>query len=240
MLQRVRPESLVTKVYQAIKGAILENRFVAGQELSIEGLAQELGVSSTPVREALARLNADGLVELVPNKRPYVTPITDGEIHQIYEVRKVLEPYAVSIIVEKLGRDSTLEERLLMLENKIKRVQRRLSSEGTSFPLALYDEYIEADHALQNLIAEGVGEGLLQKIVVIINSYVFRLRLFPQTASRSSKIMRMKKVCAEHLEIIEATLNNDQCGVIDAITRHLENGEARTLHAFKEKGRGRE
>jgi len=229
-LQRVRSESLVTKAYETIKEAILENRFVAGRELSIEGLAQELGVSSTPVREALARLNADGLMELMPNRKPVVAGITNEEIHQVCEIRKHLEPYVMSILLREISTDQTLKESLIKLKQDIECLLGALSNKDLA--PELYEKYIKADHRLQNIMAEGIREGLLRKILELVNNYVFRLRLFPERASENVQVQRMEEVCLEHLAIVNALLDGDMRGVGELVVKHLINGEARTLNTL--------
>lgn len=109
MLEQVTTETLQEKAYEAIKDSIMRNDFLPGQPLSVDELARDLGVSPTPVREALTRLSGDGLVERARNKIACVAEITEDDVHQTYEVRKLLEPYATSLVAKKLKSDSALK-----------------------------------------------------------------------------------------------------------------------------------
>ena len=106
MLEQVTTETLQEKAYIAIRDSIIKNDLLPGHPLSIDKLAKDLGVSPTPVREALTRLSADGLVERVRNRTALVARITAEDVHQVYEVRKLLEPYAVSLVAKELSINS--------------------------------------------------------------------------------------------------------------------------------------
>ena len=80
----------------AIRESILAGRIPAGARIAELDLARQLSVSRTPIREALSRLAAEGLVELSPNRGARVASWTSGELREIFEVRLRLEPYAVS------------------------------------------------------------------------------------------------------------------------------------------------
>jgi len=88
-------------VYKEIKDKILKNQLFPGDKLIEMDIAAELGVSRTPVREALKRLEEDGLVNNYPRKSYVVSKISMKEARNLYIVRKALEPLAVEILAEK-------------------------------------------------------------------------------------------------------------------------------------------
>jgi DNA-binding GntR family transcriptional regulator len=92
------PRSTTTSdlVVDAIRSAILAGRFAPGQTLVERRLAEELGVSKTPVREALIALSAAGLVTITPNRGTVVRSLAAEDVRQAYEVRALLEPWAVA------------------------------------------------------------------------------------------------------------------------------------------------
>jgi len=86
-----RPNQVREAVYGHLKALLLSGRFAPGERLSEPLLAKELGVSRTPVREALMRLSEEGLVELVPGKGARVRAFTPEEVEEVYGVRALLE-----------------------------------------------------------------------------------------------------------------------------------------------------
>jgi DNA-binding GntR family transcriptional regulator len=103
--ERLRVESVVDLVYAAVRGRILEGDLPRGTRLRQEALAEELGVSRTPLREALRRLAAEGFVEFRPNRGVEVAYITREGARAAYEARLVLEPGAARLAAERRPRD---------------------------------------------------------------------------------------------------------------------------------------
>jgi DNA-binding GntR family transcriptional regulator len=87
---------LVDRVYDSIKAAIQDGRIKPGQRLVQDALARQLGISRSPVREAIVRLGQEGFIHLEPHRGAIVRPITDREMDQIYQVRLLLEPFAAA------------------------------------------------------------------------------------------------------------------------------------------------
>lgn len=94
--------SATDHVLDAVRTAILAGELAAGETLRQEDLAERLGVSRMPVREAIKRLYAEGLVEILPSRRVLVAELSRGEIEDIYDMRAVLEPLAVRLAVPRL------------------------------------------------------------------------------------------------------------------------------------------
>ena len=87
---------LVDRVYERIKEAIQDGRIKPGQRLIQDALARQLGISRSPVREAIVRLGQEGFIHLEPHRGAVVRPVTDREMDQIYQVRQLLEPFAAA------------------------------------------------------------------------------------------------------------------------------------------------
>src|SRR5687768_296962 len=86
-----------------LRELILHGEFVAGARLGEVELAERLGVSRTPVREALARLASEGLVEIVPNRGARVSSWTVGELEEVFDLRAALEPRLTALAVPHAG-----------------------------------------------------------------------------------------------------------------------------------------
>ena len=98
--------NLTTRVYAQIRSDILSGRYSIGEAVTELGLAKELHVSRTPVREALRQLELEELVEITPNKGAVVTGITAEDIQDIYEIRSLIEGMAA----ERAAKEATDED----------------------------------------------------------------------------------------------------------------------------------
>lgn len=85
------PPSLTSRAYEALRAAITSRGLPPGQKLSVPALARQLNVSRTPVKEALVRLEQEGLVATIPHRGPFVAFLGADDVREIYEVREVLE-----------------------------------------------------------------------------------------------------------------------------------------------------
>jgi DNA-binding GntR family transcriptional regulator len=95
------PESKSSAVYLELRGRILSAALAPGTAINQEQLAGELGVSTTPLREALRRLESDGLVTLLAHREAVVSPLDPTELAAVYEVRASLDPLAAALAAER-------------------------------------------------------------------------------------------------------------------------------------------
>lgn len=96
-----RPKSLTDLAVERIRSTIIEGRFALGAQLSEAALASSLGISKTPVREALFQLKLEGLVEVHPQRGTYVFEISEGEVREVCAFRELIETAALAKAVEK-------------------------------------------------------------------------------------------------------------------------------------------
>lgn len=99
-------QSLSDRIYEYLKEGIVTNSFKPGDRLEEQGLADSLNVSRTPVREALGRLGADGLVTILPRRGALVVSLSPKDIKDIYDVREALEVLAIELGIQKLNDQS--------------------------------------------------------------------------------------------------------------------------------------
>lgn len=104
-LDAATPQQKAVTVYEDIRARIIGGRLECGTWLRAEALADELGVSRTPVREAFRQLHADGLVELIPNRGARVAMISDDDLEATYELHALLEGYGARRAAETGGAD---------------------------------------------------------------------------------------------------------------------------------------
>jgi DNA-binding GntR family transcriptional regulator len=139
-------------VARILRDAILAGQFKPGQPLRERLLADELGISRTPIREALFILQGEGLVDLIPNRGATVRAITARDIAQIYALRAVLEAHAA-----RLAAESHTDRQLAQLEDAYARL-RRLGPRSSSADQA------HADLFFHNCISAATGSDLVQTI----------------------------------------------------------------------------
>ena len=236
MLEQVTTETLQEKAYEAIKDSIMRNDLLPGQPLSIDELARSLGVSPTPVREALTRLSGDGLVERARNRTACVAEITEDDVHQTYEVRKLLEPYAASLVAKRLSINPNLEESLREIKEEAEEIQETLAT-TISLTSSQYEAYLGIDLRLQEVILGVLSDTLLGKVFSFVGSHALRIRSFAEASADPLRGEALHDTNREHLVIIEALLDKDSERTQEAVKRHLDNAEGRTLQAAKGLGK---
>ena len=184
--------SLRGQVFQEIREDILKGKFKENEELREATLGKELGVSRTPVREALRQLELEGLVHIIPNKGAYVTGITEKDVHDIYMTRSMLEGLCARWAAEHISEEQIqeMEEVLLLTEYHLDR--------GNAEQLA------ELDGKFHEVLYDASHRRILGHILSDFHKYV-------QVARKRSvkKEDRAKKSLEEHREILNALRTGD-------------------------------
>ncbi|MDX1506732.1 MAG: GntR family transcriptional regulator [Woeseiaceae bacterium] len=109
MSKTTNKKSLVERAYDEVKKKILDNEYYPGFQALEQEIAADLGVSRTPVREALIRLQHEGLVELIPRRGMRVVPIVASDMKEIYDVLTSLESMAAELLARQHPDSATLE-----------------------------------------------------------------------------------------------------------------------------------
>ena len=117
-MEEYKEYSLSGRVFQKLREDILKGNYKENDELREITIGKELGVSRTPVREALRQLELEGLVKIIPNKGTYVTGISAKDVEDIYKIRILLEGLCARWATERITEDSLgrLEEIILLSE----------------------------------------------------------------------------------------------------------------------------
>src|ERR1700722_16737772 len=142
---RIDHADLPEQTYQAIRGRILRRELKTGEQIPIDRVAAELGVSRTPVLDAIKRLSVEGLIGIRPRRGCFVLGLTVVDIREIFGLREALETYAVDCAVAE-GRHRELAEELEALIR-----QMAAFTEGDIF--TDYDAFIERDRAVHTSLA---------------------------------------------------------------------------------------
>ncbi|MEW5761834.1 MAG: GntR family transcriptional regulator [Bacillota bacterium] len=205
-------------VFESLREAIIQGRLKPGERLMELTLAEELGVSRTPVREAIRKLELEGFVVMVPRKGAYVSGITEKDINDVFEVRAALEALAAGLAAERIT-----EEELDDLERSLVRFA-EASQAGD------IEAVVEHDTQFHDLIYRASRNQRLVQIVSNLQDHIQRLRL--ATLSRPG---RTRRAVEEHKNIVEAIAERNVELAQQLAREHIENAEANLLNGLEEK-----
>lgn len=192
------------KAYTYLKETVLTDPAMQGEFLSEQTIADSIGVSRTPIREALLLLAAEELVSLVPKRGAYIAPLSGREIAELMEMRAVLERHAARCTVE---RDTTPVEGM----ERVLREQKSLRGERSA------REFIAADHRFHATLIGAVGNELMAKQYDALRSR--QIRAGVDALYRSGG--RQDEVLTEHRRIVEALGEGDAAKACTAIDEHI-------------------
>jgi DNA-binding GntR family transcriptional regulator len=203
----VRPSTLSALAKDSILVRIVAGEIAAGQVYSAPVLAGVLGVSVTPVREALLELAAAGLVEAVPNKGYRIVDLTQDDLDEILQVRLMLEVPAVAEIARR-GTATAEMARFRALADDIERRAQDGDVPG----------FLESDREFHLGLLATLGNGRLTEIVSRLR-YQARLYGLPVLAERGE----LRESAEEHGELLDAIGRDDATGAAAIMTHHLQH-----------------
>jgi DNA-binding GntR family transcriptional regulator len=210
------PESAGTElskadvVHRRLKEEIELGELAPGTPLSELSLVERTGASRTPVREALRRLAAEGLVDLVPRQGARVSRVSLQSVRDLFDFRVLLEPAAVRQATEAAAADPALRREFTALRTEFGRLQRRPPSQARS--RAFYDAADRFDWA----IIGATRNEHLRRTIAELRPHTARLRNLSHVDPQ-----RVEVSVAEHLRMCDAILAGDAAGAADAIADHL-------------------
>lgn len=212
-----RPTSLGNDVYEALYAQLMSLKIPPGGRISVDSLVRSLGVSQTPIREALSRLEAQGLViktHLVGYRAAEQMDL--AQLEQLYELRLLLEPFAAGRVAAR--RDAGVIAELKALDAAM-RGEDRIHSRAS------YGEFAKRDAEFHNFIARSCGNQLVFDSLQRLHTHVHLFRLFFHVRATTD-------ANREHDELIKAIEAGDRAGAEDAMRRHIEHSKLRFISAF--------
>ena len=179
-------------VFKNLRTAILRGDFQPGERLMENQLAERMGVSRTPIREAIRKLELEGLVVMVPRKGAEVANITEKDIKDVLEVRATLEGLAIRLACENMQPEDV--ERLIQVNQKF--IQAVADKDN--------DKVLEWDVAFHDIIFEASGNDKLIQILNNLREQIYRYRM-----EYIYHIADHGKLAAEHLQLVAAPKNKE-------------------------------
>ncbi|MFZ5650599.1 MAG: GntR family transcriptional regulator [Bacillota bacterium] len=204
-------------VFESLREAIIQGRLKPGERLMEMQLAEEMGVSRTPVREAIRKLELEGFVVMIPRKGAYVSGISVRDIVDVFEVRAALEALAAGLAAERVT-DKELEE-----------LERSIVLAAELGDKAELDAIVETDTNFHELIYKACRNERLVQIVTHLKEQIQRFR-----TTSLSQPGRSRDALYEHRAIVEA-ISERNIDLAQALAReHVENAEQSLLNALRE------
>lgn len=209
-----RTQGLVEDVYQVIRADIMALRIPPDSRISIDKLARELGVSQTPIREALSMLEAIGLVARRLYSGYWCAPqLQRSQIDDLYEARVLLEPYAARVAAQR------------MADADVEALARHLETMDPVRHALTYDEYADRDAELHDMIARGSRNTIIQDSLGRLHSHlhIFRMRSSSEVTIEANN---------EHIAVVEALCRRSGEEAEEAMRLHIRKSYERLVGEF--------
>ena len=220
-----RPHSLPSRqmladgVYEAVKEQVMNLTIPPGTRINIDKLARELQVSNTPLREALTRLETEGLVTR-RNLRGFWTAdlIDERGIREYYAVRLLLEPCAA----EEAARSLDLEALTANLQTILDQMRQSAQIRTLDHDYQRYRDFAAADARFHGAIAAASGNAVLAGILAGMNAHAHNYRLYFRGGMADATVI-------EHQAVLDALIAQKPAGAAAAMYAHLEHARDRLL-----------
>ncbi len=206
-------ENLSARVYNQIKDLILCNEIMPGQKLYHQQLSERLGVSRTPVREALTRLVQEGYVSFLPNRGFTCKEIRMQEADELYDLREALEAFAVEKAVARLT------------DAAIRRLRAKIHAYGRDVKNRFTRDRLVYDQDLHLEIARLAGNDTLTSAL----SHVFERIVLKRRTDGLYDAARGQAAHEEHLRLLEAMERRDGAGAVAIIRSHIRAGKQNVM-----------
>ncbi|MBE6015689.1 MAG: GntR family transcriptional regulator [Lachnospiraceae bacterium] len=219
--KKLQVNTISRQVYTILKKSIVSGHYEPSQWLQEAQLSKELGVSRSPIREALKQLAADGLVKEIPNKGTFVREFSDKEMLEVYEIRGLLESYAISHLPEELS-----DEQKSKMENYKQRLREYYDDDDL-------EEYIVVDSKFHRYIIECTDNSILMELYRRVRNMNMLFRIY----SLSSKA-RFDESIEEHTDLIDNIINGNYDEAVRINASHLSSAKETALAQLHKKKEG--
>ena len=205
-------EAVCETLRDAIRTGILE----PGERLMEVQLAEELGISRTPVREAIRKLEQEGYVIMMPRRGTYVSDISTNDVKEIFEIRSALESLATGLAARRIEPEEleTLQNLLIEIEGYI--IENDM------------EKIVETDIKFHGLLYKVSRNERLVSIISNLKEQLARFRTLSMSYPG-----RLQETLEEHSEMVEAIANGDVSAARDAAEHHMERAEKTLLKAMR-------
>lgn len=220
-------ETLTERTYVNIRQDLISGKLKPGEKLISRTIASRHGVSLAPVREAIGRLAAEGLVEHIPGAGSYVKTLTKQDLYELYVLREALESCAASEAA--LNAHPLQLQELQQLCHTFDEMAARICGEQAT--TEIMDQWIDAEEQFHGLMLEASRNTLLAKIC---GNYRTQLQIFE--LQRQQPLILTKVIADEtaimHRQIVEAVVARDPAKARALMIDHIQTGKKNILDYF--------
>ena len=203
-------------VFNTLRQAILTGELKPGERLMEIHLANKLGVSRTPIREAIRKLELEGLVTMIPRRGAEVAQITEKSMKDVLEVRKVLDNLSVELACDRIT-----EEEKELLQNACVDFEDAVKTGDFSM-------IAKTDVAFHDIIVAATRNIRLSQMVNNLAEQMYRYRFeYIKDSSQHARLVQ------EHEEICQGILAGDKEKALEAIEAHIDNQEIAVLKQIR-------
>ena len=204
----ISPQKISAAAYQALREKIISRELAPGQRLDLNRIEAQMGISRTPLKEALARLEMEGLIEILPRSGTYVTAPTPADIAESFDLRLALELFAVEIVAQTLG-DSEIEQ-VRVLVRQLRQLAHSPDRD------AIYPQYLALDRQFHGLLIALAGNRRLRKVHQREDLHAQMARIRYHRSERDLGLAQ-----TEHEELLRALEARDPQAARDVMRAHL-------------------
>ncbi|MGL5513392.1 MAG: GntR family transcriptional regulator [Sporomusa sp.] len=205
-------------VAETLREAIASGILRAGERLMEIQLAEELGVSRTPVREAIRKLELEGFVVMMPRRGTYVADLSIKDINEVFEIRTALDVLAAGLAVERIT------------EEELEQLERLLVEIGELLEQGDVDKLVESDSQFHDVLYRASRN---DRLVGIINNLREQFTRFRSISIKYPG--RMQDTVNEHRRLVEAIASRDIDLAQQIAREHMENSEQTLLQDLNER-----
>lgn len=203
-------------VFNTLRKAILTGQLKPCERLMEVHLANKLGVSRTPIREAIRKLELEGLVVMIPRRGAEVAQITEKSLSDVLEVRRALDALSVELACERIT-----DEEVAELRRACEEFEQATKGKDASV-------IAKADVKLHDIIVQATGNQRLQQLVNNLSEQMYRYRfVYIKDESQHNKLIE------EHKEIYESILTRDKKRASAAAGLHIDNQEKSIIQQIR-------
>lgn len=217
-----KAETLVDTAYRSIRKDIIEEVLPAGVKINFTQLSERYGVSPTPIKQAVNRLMAEGLIETVPHKGSIVRKMSLEEINEVFEIRLMMEIHFAPAVIQAVQQNLTIQQ---LFE---KNIQKNTEMALTFSTVEEYFKTYEIDKQFHELFIFSSGNKSALRIYKSLNTHAYAASLY-----RKQPKDKTIEGIQEHKQIYEAMRADDQATVLRLIRLHHENARDKIQLALK-------
>ncbi|GAA3278501.1 MULTISPECIES: GntR family transcriptional regulator [Dactylosporangium] len=209
--------------YEAIRAGILSGEFARGQRLREEELAARAGVSRTPIREALRRLDAEGLVEFTPNRGARVVAWSEQELEDNYEVRAMLESYGARLAAERITDDEL--DAIARIAARMTALSRKGAAAADELTVLNGDFHRAILRASRHTQLDGIVRGIMDTPLIF--------RTFQRYGGE-----RMRTSVRQHAELVQALRARDGAWAEAVMRAHILAARSTIVQSLRDEEDG--